>query len=89
MRPDPTFEHAHFRMVSTTTEQARGFNAEVSNTLLVVVHDTEAVLLQGALILFLYFLKRIRQKTVISQLLSVNYSVKMYSNTICQRISSK
>lgn len=56
--PDSAFEHPHFRMVSTTTKQAWGLNAEVSNTFLVVVHDAKAILLQDAFILFLYFLQK-------------------------------
>lgn len=43
--PDATLEHAHLRMVSTATEQARGLNAEVSDTFPVVVHNAEAILL--------------------------------------------
>lgn len=61
-RPDAPFEHAHLRMVSTTAEQARRLNAEVSDTLPVVVHDAEAVLLQEPLILLLYFLQRAVKK---------------------------
>lgn len=47
-------------MVSTATEQAGGLDAEVSYTLLVVVHDAEAILLQDAFILLFYFLQKIR-----------------------------
>lgn len=50
-------------MVSTAAEQPWGLNAEVSNTLPVVVHDAEAVLLQEALILLLYFLQSVGTKT--------------------------
>ncbi len=62
MRPDATFEHAHLRMVSTAAKQARRLNAEVSNTFPVIVHDAEAVLLQDALVLLLYFLQKGRKR---------------------------
>lgn len=58
MRPAATFEHAHLGMVTTATEQAWGFNAEISNSLPVVIHDAEAILLQESLIVLLYFLQK-------------------------------
>lgn len=56
LRPDAALEHAHLWMVSSTTEQTRGLDAEVGDALAVVVHDAEAVLLQGALVLLFDFL---------------------------------
>lgn len=45
LRSDATFKHAHLWMISATTEQTRGFNAEISNAFPVVVHDAEAIFL--------------------------------------------
>lgn len=57
-RPNATFKHSHFWMISSPTKQAGGLNSEVSNTFFVVVHEAETILLQGALILFFYFLEK-------------------------------
>ncbi len=57
LRTDTALQHAHFRMVTSATEQAWRLNTEVSNALFVIVHDTEAILLQNALILLFNFLE--------------------------------
>lgn len=54
--PDAALQHAHLGVVSTATEQTRRLNAVVGDALAVVVHDAEAVLLQGALVLLFDFL---------------------------------
>lgn len=56
LRSDTTLQHAHFRMVTSATEQAWRLNTEVGNALFVIVHNTEAILLQKALILLFDFL---------------------------------
>lgn len=54
---DAPFQHAHLGVVPSATEQTRGLDAEVSDALLVVVHDAETILLQEALVLFFNFLE--------------------------------
>lgn len=44
-------------MITTSSEEARWLNAEVSDPLFVVVHDAEAILLEDSLILFFDFLQ--------------------------------
>lgn len=61
LRPDAALQHAHLGMVATTTEQAGRLDAEVGDALLVVVHDAEAVLLQGPLVLLFDFLQAERR----------------------------
>lgn len=56
LRPDAPLQHAHLGVVSAATEQTRRLDAEVGDALAMVVHDAEAVLLQGALILLFDFL---------------------------------
>lgn len=55
--PDAAFQHAHLGMVTSASEESGGLDAEVADALAVVVHQTEAVLLQDALILLFDFLK--------------------------------
>lgn len=43
-------------MITSSPEEARRLNAEVSDPLLVVVHDAEAILLEDSLILLFDFL---------------------------------
>lgn len=62
LRSDTTLQHAHFGMVTSATEQARRLNTKVGNALFVIVHDTEAILLQNALILLFNFLKVKKKK---------------------------
>lgn len=40
---DPSLQHAHFGMVATPSEETWGFNLEVGDPLLVVIHDTKAI----------------------------------------------
>lgn len=49
-------------MIASSSEEAWGFDAEVSDPLLVVVHDAETVLLEDSLILFFDFLQCSVQK---------------------------
>ena len=56
LRPAATLQHAHLGVVAAATEEAGGLNAKVSDALLVVVHEAEAVLLQDALVLLFDFL---------------------------------
>lgn len=44
-------------MITSTPKETRWFDAEVSNPLLVVVHDAETVLLEESLILLFDFLQ--------------------------------
>lgn len=43
---DASLQHSHFGMVPTTSEETWGFNLEVGNPLLVVVHHTVTIFLQ-------------------------------------------
>lgn len=49
------FEHSPFRMVSSSSEQSRGLNAEIADLLPVMVDHAEAVLLDDLLILLFDF----------------------------------
>lgn len=44
-------------MITSSSEEARRLNAEVSNPLLVVIHDAETILLEDSLILLFDFLQ--------------------------------
>lgn len=55
--PDAAFQLAHLGVVPSPTEQTRGLNTEVPNSLLVVVHHAVAIFLQSTLILLLDFLQ--------------------------------
>lgn len=57
-RSDASLQHAHLWMVASSSEEPRGLDAEVSDPLLVVVHDAEAILLEGSLVLLLDFLQK-------------------------------
>lgn len=57
LRSDTTLQHAHFGMVTSATKQAWRLNTEVGDALFVIVHDTEAILLQKALVLLFNFLE--------------------------------
>ena len=56
LRPAPALQHAHLGMVPAAPEEAGGLDTEVSDAFLVVVHETEAVLLQEPLVLLFDFL---------------------------------
>lgn len=49
-------------MIASSSEEAWGLDAEVSDPLLVAVHDAETVLLEDSLILFFDFLQCSVQK---------------------------
>lgn len=59
--PYAALQHAHLGVVAAATEQAWRLDAEVGNALLVVVHDAEAILLQGPLVLLFDFLQARRK----------------------------
>lgn len=60
-RSDAAFQHAHLRMVTPSSKEARWLDAEVSNSLFVVVHDAETILLDQSLILLFDFLHRVQK----------------------------
>lgn len=60
-RSDAAFQHAHLRMVTSSSEETRWLNAEVPNSFLVVVHDAETVLLDKSLILLFHFLNSVKK----------------------------
>lgn len=53
------FQHAHLRVVSSTSEKPGRLNPEVSDALLVVVHHAVAVLIHQPLVLVFDFLKNV------------------------------
>ena len=56
LRTAAALQHAHLGVVPAAPEEAGGLDAEVSDALLVVVHEAEAVLLQDPLVLLFDFL---------------------------------
>lgn len=54
---DAPLQHAHLWMVPSSSEKARRLDAEISDPLLVVVHDTETILLKEPLIFLFDFLQ--------------------------------
>lgn len=58
-RSNAAFQHAHLWMVTSSSEEAWRLDAEISNPLLVVVHDAETIFLEDPLILLFDFLKSV------------------------------
>jgi hypothetical protein len=58
LRHDTALDFAHLRVFTSTTEQGRGLNFEVTDLFLVPVDRAETVLLQKPLVLFFYRLDK-------------------------------
>ena len=57
---DTSLQHTHLRMRPASTEQPRRFYPEVTDLLLVSVHDTETVFLDHRRVLLLEFLYQLK-----------------------------
>lgn len=67
-------------MVASSSKKAWWLDAEVSNPLLVVVHDAEAILLEDPLILLFVFLQRVLKDEKYNERFHDVFSVRVCVN---------
>lgn len=57
-RSDASLQHSHLWMIASSSEESRRLDSEVPDSLLVVVHDAEPILLEDSLIVLFNFLQK-------------------------------